>query len=74
MFIGSLADLVDYDENMCDQADEFARISLDGMEHDYAMELEHRFHNQPWVVYQYNSEQDRCVLPLEEFVEHTTHY
>lgn len=74
LFIGDLAELLEYDENLSKQADEFARVSLDLLEGTSEWSVdEERFHTQPWVAYSYRN--NECsVLPLYEFIEHTTHY
>ena len=74
MFIGSPADIYDYDDNMSKEIDAFSESMLDLCPEDN-MELTTRFIDEPWVVYQYSRlHQDRTVLPLQEFVEHTTNY
>lgn len=68
-----LVELINISEDLSSQADEFCRVHFDNLEYD---STEHaRLTEQPWVVYQYSKlTTDRYVMPLDEFVEHTTHY
>lgn len=58
-----------------EQAREFCRIHLDGMTGQDYYDEDMRLNNQPWVAYQYSRlPGDQYVLPLEEFVIHSTMY
>ena len=62
------------ERDIADQAEEFTRIHLDGLEGDDHANEYNRLHNDLWVVYQYNHGGEIEALPLEEFVQHTMSY
>ena len=74
--ITDLAGLLEIDENLSQQADNFGNIQLDMLVDDakaMADELERL--SETWVVYEYMYDAgEQYVLPLEEFIEHTMQY
>lgn len=73
LHIGDLSSVMEYSDEVSMMADEFAGVHLSLMDEPLRTEEDERLRNQPWIVYQYTNK-DVYVLPLEEFVIHTTMY